>query len=118
MPDGSLRARPLDGPLPPSGGAWSVGDACMVEWVAGDGALHVGVVKSIGAGAAPGYEQCIVKLTDVNEDARQVLPLSQLRPLSHSYYAVAASRDLDISHRLPGEKDFLSALERLILQVL
>jgi hypothetical protein len=117
--DGSLRARPFDGPLPPSGGVWSVGDACMVR-IDGDDRARLAVIKSIqsGASSVAGYEQCIIEMNDVGggNGRRQVVSMSELMPLSSNHYAVASARDLDIAHRLPGEKDFLSALERLILQ--
>lgn len=131
--DGTLRARPFDGPLPPSGAAWSVGDACMVKPDRDGGAPRLAVVKSIQAGASSveGYEQCVVEIVEDDHAGgsvqggggaglglprREVVGLAELMPLSSSHYAVASARGLDIAHRLPGEKDFLSALERLILQ--
>eukprot|EP00041_Stephanoeca_diplocostata_P022320 m.531374 g.531374 ORF g.531374 m.531374 type:complete len:793 (-) comp22031_c0_seq6:311-2689(-) len=123
--DGSLRARPLDGPLPPPGGAWAVGDACMAAWTddGGDGKLHTGVVESLRLDPAhPEYEHCLVRFTDIGDGGDgtggvvQTVATSELRPLSKALFAVAGARALDLSDRAPDERSFLSPLERLVLR--
>lgn len=119
--DGSLRTRPLDGPLPPPGGAWAVGDACMAAWTddGGDGMLHAGVVESLRLDPAhPEYEHCLVRFTDVGAGGGvvQTVATSELRPLSKALFAVAGARALELSDKDPDERSFLSPLERLVLR--
>lgn len=92
LPDGTLRHRPLDGPLPP-GASWSTGDACAAPWFDGDGRQHVGVIRSVTE------DHCVVQFTDMATSVQQVGVRWRLGP-DHPAHEVAVEACAHACYRL------------------